>query len=101
PLLRRLGHPLAPVVFWTAVIGPMQVAGRIGEMRFAGRAPPQQVGRYTFALLPLALGLLLFAGAWLPAVAVFCVLYGLSNGIMTIVRGTVPLQLFGHAHCGA
>ncbi|MBK4737770.1 MFS transporter [Noviherbaspirillum pedocola] len=101
PLLRRLGHPLAPVVFWTAVIGPMQVLGRIGEMRFAGRMLPQRVGRFTFALLPLSLGLLLLAGGWLPTVALFCVLYGLSNGIMTIVRGTVPLQLFGHAHYGA
>lgn len=101
PLLRRLGHPLDSVVFWTAVIGPMQVLGRIGEMRFAGRTAPQRVGRFTFGLLPLALGLLLGIGGWLPAVALFCVLYGLSNGIMTIVRGTVPLQLFGHAHYGA
>jgi hypothetical protein len=32
---------------------------------------------------------------------VFAVLYGWSNGIMTIVRGTVPAVLFGHRNYGA
>jgi predicted MFS family arabinose efflux permease len=101
PLLQRLGHPSALVVFLAAAIGPVQVAGRLGEMRIAGRAPPQKVGRLAFAMLSLSLVVLLLLGAWQWAVALFCVLYGLSNGIMTIVRGTVPLQLFGHAHYGA
>jgi hypothetical protein len=35
------------------------------------------------------------------AVAIFCVLYGLSNGILTIVRGTVPQVLFGRENYGA
>jgi hypothetical protein len=100
-LLQRLGHALAPMVFLAAFIGPMQVAGRIGEMLFAANTPPQRVGRFCFALLPLALLLLLLLGARQWAVAAFCLFYGLSNGIMTIVRGTVPLTLFGPAHYGA
>ena len=31
----------------------------------------------------------------------FAVLYGWSNGIMTIVRGTVPAALFGRRNYGA
>jgi predicted MFS family arabinose efflux permease len=101
PLLQRLGHPLAFVVFLTALIGPTQVAGRISEMAFARRSAPERVGRFSFALLPLALALLLLLGTRQWALAAFCLLYGVSNGIMTIVRGTVPLSLFGHAHYGA
>ena len=33
--------------------------------------------------------------------AVFCVLYGMSNGVLTILRGTLPQALFGHTHYGA
>jgi hypothetical protein len=34
-------------------------------------------------------------------VAVFCILYGMSNGILTIVRGTIPQALFGRENYGA
>jgi hypothetical protein len=44
---------------------------------------------------------LLFAGQHLWAVAMFCVFYGLSNGVLTIVRGTVPRTLFGRENYGA
>ena len=32
--------------------------------------------------------------------AVFAVLYGMANGLLTIARGTVPLALFGAAGYG-
>ncbi|MGN6388770.1 MAG: MFS transporter, partial [Burkholderiaceae bacterium] len=101
PVLHRLGHPVETVVWFAALIGPMQVAGRIGEMVFAGRAPPQAMGKIVFATLPAALLALIAFGRHELAVAVFCMLYGLSNGILTIVRGTLPRTLFGRAHYGA
>ncbi|KFI06335.1 hypothetical protein [Massilia sp. BSC265] len=33
--------------------------------------------------------------------ALFCLLYGMSNGMLTIVRGTLPRVLFGARHYGA
>lgn len=101
PVLRQFGHPLATVVFLAALIGPLQVVGRIGELAFAARALPQTVGKVTFSLLPAALLSLLLAGAQLWAAALFCALYGLSNGILTIVRGTIPRALFGAQNYGA
>jgi MFS family permease len=101
PLLHKMGHPVATVVLFAAFIGPMQVAGRIGEMAFAKRAAPEMVGKLTFAMLPAALAVLLFLGVQQWVVAVFCGLYGLSNGILTIVRGTVPQKLFGRENYGA
>lgn len=51
--------------------------------------------------LPAALVALLLIGAHQWAMAAFCLLYGLSNGILTIVRGTVPQTLFGRENYGA
>lgn len=101
PILQRFGHPIGTVVFMAALIGPMQVAGRIGEMAFAGRSRPQNVGKIAFGALPAALLALLFFGAHQSAMALFCVLYGLSNGILTIVRGTIPQAMFGPRNYGA
>ncbi|WP_283440811.1 hypothetical protein [Noviherbaspirillum suwonense] len=41
-------------------------------------------------VLPAALAVLLFLGIEQWVVAAFCDLYGFNNGILTIVRGTVP-----------
>jgi predicted MFS family arabinose efflux permease len=101
PLLERLGQSATVAVLLAALIGPMQVAGRVGEMTLARDTPPQTVGKLTFAMLPAALLVLVLFGsqAWMPAA--FCVLYGLSNGILTIVRGSIPQALFGRENYGA
>ena len=79
----------------------MQVAGRVGEMVFARRTVPEVVGKLTFAMLPAALAVLLLLGIEQWVVAAFCGLYSLSNGILTIVRSTVPQKLFGRENYGA
>lgn len=101
PLLQRFGHSAAMAVLVSTLIGPMQVAGRIGELAFARRVRPQTVGKLTFAILPAGLLALLFLGQHSYAVAAFCMLYGISNGVLTIVRGTVPQTLFGRENYGA
>ncbi|OWW22384.1 MFS transporter [Noviherbaspirillum denitrificans] len=101
PLLQRFGHSATMAVLVATLIGPMQVAGRIGELAFARHVRPQTVGKLTFAMLPAGLLALLFLGQHSYAVAAFCILYGLSNGVLTIVRGTVPQSLFGRENYGA
>jgi MFS family permease len=101
PLLQDLGHSARIAVLMAMLIGPMQVAGRVLE-RTAGRAlAPQAVGKFCFAALPAALVSILLFGTQAWAVACFCILYGLSNGVITIVRGTLPQTLFGSANYGA
>lgn len=101
PLLRQLGVAAGTAVLLAALIGPMQVAGRLCEMAFARTVTPQSVGKLTFATLPAALLLLYLGGSQASTAAAFCILYGLSNGILTIVRGTLPQALFGSEHYGA
>jgi len=101
PLFERLGQAPAAAVLLAALIGPMQVAGRVGEMTLGRNSRPQAVGKLTFAMLPAALLVLVLSGAQAWAVALFCVLYGMSNGILTIVRGAIPQALFGRENYGA
>lgn len=101
PLLQEYGHAAGVAVALAALVGPMQVAGRIGEMTLGRHALPQTIGKLTFGALPAALLALLLFGRHGWAAAGFCMLYGISNGILTIVRGTIPQTLFGRRHYGA
>jgi MFS family permease len=101
PLLERLGLSLSTAVLLASLIGPMQVAGRVGEMTLGRNTSPQTVGILTFAMLPAALLVLTLFGSSAWTVALFCMLYGVSNGILTIVRGSIPQALFGRENYGA
>lgn len=100
-LLQKLGHAPGTAVLFAALIGPMQLAGRLGELAFTGKASPQAIGLSIFAAVPVALAMLVMLGNHAWAAAGFCLLYGLSNGVMTIVRGTLPAAMFGTGHYGA
>lgn len=100
-LIQALGHATALALFLAALIGPMQVAGRLIERTWGAGRPPVVVGAYTFAALPAALLALALFGRQAHAVGLFCILYGLSNGVMTILRGTIPAAMFGRKEYGA
>jgi hypothetical protein len=90
-LLQGIGLTAAAAVGIAAMFGPFQVAGRVLEWVFAKYIDPLTGSWIGAALLPLGvLGLL--AGG--PAIS-FAVAYGMSNGILTISRGTLPMHLFG------
>jgi predicted MFS family arabinose efflux permease len=101
PLLTHYGHAARLAVLLVTLIGPMQVAGRLLERTMAQDVSPMLVGKFIFAGLPAALLTLLLFGREAWAVALFCCLYGLSNGVLTIVRGTIPQELFGRENYGA
>jgi hypothetical protein len=84
-----------------ALIGPMQVAGRIVLMLFSARLETREIGTAVVVLLPAAILPLLFLAhtpVWLGLAAT---LYGAGNGIMTIARGTAVADLIGRTHYGA
>lgn len=84
-----------------AMVGPMQVLGRLTEFAASRRMSAVQVGRVAVLLQPLALLAFLFAGGGWWMLALFAFLYGAGNGALTIVRGTVPVELYGREHYGA
>ncbi|MEH6435692.1 MFS transporter [Massilia sp. DD77] len=101
PLLQSLGHAAGTAVLLAALVGPMQVAGRVGERVLGRDAAPQVVGRFVFSTLPAGLLALALVGTQAWGVVLFCMLYGMSNGVLTIIRGTLPRALFGARNYGA
>lgn len=100
-LLTVTGLTARDAVLVGSLIGPMQVAGRIMEFAFGRRIRALAVGTLAFVLMAIALALFTQVhGVWIVALA-FAIVYGWSNGVMTIVRGTVPAELFGHSGYGA
>lgn len=100
-LLRGFDLTPAVAVFIGAMIGPSQVAGRLIEMLFGRAVSPVTTAWVSACLMPLGL-LLLLIGGNVPVIAgCFAVGYGMSMGLSSIVRGTVPLQLLGPAGFGA
>ncbi|MCC6196265.1 MAG: MFS transporter [Burkholderiales bacterium] len=100
-LLVATGLSARDAVLVGSLIGPMQVAGRIMEFAFSRHVRAVAVGAFAFALMAAALAIMTqVRGAWIVALA-FAIAYGWANGVMTIVRGTVPAELFGHRDYGA
>jgi predicted MFS family arabinose efflux permease len=92
-LLQATGATLATAVAVGALIGPAQVAGRLLEFGFLRRLHPLLSARLAALMHPIGASLLLLIGG--PAAAVFAVMHGAGNGILTIANGTLPLVLFG------
>ena len=101
PLLGERGLSGSVAVSLAALVGPMQVAGRVVEYTLGRRVSVFRSGLVALALLPLGMLLLLFGGTSLTLLAAGLLLYGASNGVMTIVRAAVPAELFGRAHYGS
>jgi predicted MFS family arabinose efflux permease len=100
-LLTATGLTARDAVLVGSLIGPMQVAGRVMEFAFGRNMHALAVGTLAFALMAASLALFTQVhGVWIVALA-FAMIYGWSNGVMTIVRGTVPAELFGPKGYGA
>jgi len=99
PLLVAVGATPVAALAAAALVGPAQVAARLGELVIVRRIHPLDSARLALALFPLGAALLLSGGA--AFAAPFAVLYGCGNGLITIARGSVPLALFGPEGYGA
>lgn len=101
PVLQATGLAAAAAVWLASLKGVAQVAGRIVEMTWWRNVHPLTVGRLSLSLLPVSLALLVFGGASFETALAFTLIMGASQGIITIVRGAVPLALFGPKGYGA
>jgi hypothetical protein len=101
PLLEAAGLATAAAVWVASLKGVAQFGGRVVEIVFARQLRAITVGRMAIAILPASLILLLTGTGSLPLVVAFTLLMGASQGVITIVRGAVPLALFGAQGYGA
>lgn len=98
-MLQAAGATPALAVLAAALIGPAQVAARVLEFALVRRIQPITTARLATLGHPLGAAALLLGGG--IAAPVFAVLHGMGNGVMTIVKGTLPLAVFGPVGYGA
>jgi len=84
-----------------ALIGPMQVAGRVVEFGASRWLTVGQVGRIAAIAMPMSLLALLWADTSVLWLTVFAVLFGAGNGAMTVIRGALPVEMYGRDNYGA
>ncbi len=92
-LLELSGCTPAMAVAAAAVVGVAQVVARLVEAGWLSRLHPLWTARLSASLHPVGALLLGVFGA--PLAFVFTAMHGAGVGIMTIVKGTLPLALFG------
>jgi MFS family permease len=95
PVLAATGIDARYAVLLASMKGVAQTVARLIELVFGKRLPAIMLARLTFWLMPLSFVVLLAGGASLVTASIFIALFGAANGLTTIVRGVVPLALFG------
>ncbi len=95
PLLQAAGLTAAAAVWVASLKGFAQFGGRVVEIFFGKNLRAITVGRIAIGVLPLSFIVLLFAGGNGLAILTFTLVMGAAQGVITIVRGAVPLALFG------
>ncbi|WP_159946027.1 MFS transporter [Rhizobium sp. 18065] len=96
-LLGDLGFAAATATFAASFIGPSQVGARLIEyLRRSLFSPPLTAVIAAVAItLAMALLCLTLVQPWPIAIFAFAVVYGIGQGLTSIVRGMLPLHYFG------
>ncbi len=97
-LLRENGVAEAWVIMIPASIGLIQVVGRALLYFFEHHFDVHTANRIIPCLIPLGLAALLAGGGHGWAAILFVALYGMGNGMMTIVKGTAIAQYVNRDH---
>ena len=91
----------ATAVWVASLKGNGQFAGRLVEIFFGRNLKAMAIARIAIGVVPASLILFFLARGELWLLVAFTLLLGASQGVITIVRGAVPLALFGVKGYGA
>lgn len=101
PLLVDSSFTEATAVTIASVIGPMQVAGRVGMMLSERRVGSLTLTILAFAGVALAALFLMLAGASLALAFAFAATQGAAYGIISILKPVVTADFLGRAAFGS
>lgn len=99
PVFEGKGVAKEDTLLVLSCIGPAQVAGRLVFAGIGSRWSLRVLGLVVLTLMPLAMALFAL-GSGLAALLLFALLFGIANGLVTIVRGGIVPQYYGRAHIG-
>jgi len=101
PMLDERGIPEGMAVFAAAMIGPMQVAGRLAMMAVERHVSNRGITVACFLSVMLAT-LALMTASWVPMLLVpFVILQGSGHGVTSIMKPLVIGDILGRANFGA
>lgn len=99
PALRAAGLDETAALAVLVWFGPAQVAGRALQALVGARWPLRTTGIVVMAILTVSL-VVATLGRGRVEMTVFALLFGVANGLVTIVRGALVPAYFGVAHVG-
>jgi MFS family permease len=99
-LLQEAGLSPAWVIAVPAAIGVIQVLGRVVLFVFERRWDVHTANRWIPAFIPMGVLALLLGGFHPAGALLFVMLFGLGNGMITIVKGTALAQYVSREHVG-
>lgn len=102
PLLLEEGYAMSLIVGIMTLHGPSQVLARFVLLMVGTRISTAGFGRIAFVLLVLTVVMLMLGTSFgLPALVVFGVLFGISTGMLTLVRANSVIEYLGSYGYGA
>ncbi|MDD2974812.1 MFS transporter [Aliarcobacter cibarius] len=94
-LFQEFGFEMATAVLLGAIIGPSQVVARVIEIFFSRKVSPMTSALYSIFVLLVGLFALIISDYNYIFAFVFVIFYGAGQGLVTVIRGSLPLYLFG------
>lgn len=95
PLLDDRGVPIAVVMAIIALIGPMQVVGRVLLMVGQRHITTIQLGAGIYFAFPISMAMLAMGISDVYGLMLFAIVYGVANGLITILRGMAVPEFIG------
>jgi MFS family permease len=92
-LLQAAGASSTAAIAAATLVGPAQVGARLVEFGLLRSFHPIASARLASVLHPIGAAFIALFGV--PGIVAFALLHGAGNGMITIVKGTLPLALFG------
>jgi MFS family permease len=95
PLLDDRGVPISTVMAIVALIGPMQVVGRVLLMVGQRHVTTIQLGAGIYFAFPISMAMLALGISDVYGLILFAIVYGVANGLITILRGMAVPEFIG------
>jgi MFS family permease len=95
PLLAERQVPIGVVMAIIALIGPMQVVGRVLLMAGQSYITTIQLGAGIYFAFPISMAMLAMGISDVYGLILFAVIYGVANGLVTILRGMATPEFIG------
>jgi predicted MFS family arabinose efflux permease len=95
PLLAERKIEMGVVMAIIALIGPMQVVGRVLLMAAQNRISTIHLGAGIYFAFPVAMAMLALGVNDVYGLILFAIIYGVANGLLTILRGMAVPEFIG------